>query len=98
MKKLIALKKQLFFLLFPRVHRWHRCGRFLDSVLSFWEPVAAKARRKLERLLEAADKRIPRCLPRPRAQLVCEGLENRFLMTTVQLSGTTFSTLQNSGT
>jgi RHS repeat-associated protein len=81
-----------------RVRRWFGLNHFWDSLFCFWEDAAKHARRRIERFLLAADQRIPRCLARPRAHLAVEGLENRFMMTTVQFSAATFSTLQNSGT
>jgi len=80
------------------VRRWIGLDHFWDSLFCYWEDAAKHARRRLERFLLATDKRIPRCLPRPRAHLAVEGLENRLMMTTVQFSAATFSTLQNSGT
>jgi hypothetical protein len=53
-----------------------RLDRYFDALLGFWEN---GARRKLQRLLLAADQRIPRCTRRPRLKLAFGQLENRWM-------------------
>jgi hypothetical protein len=57
-----------------------RLDRYFDALLGFWED---GARRKLQRLLLAADQRIPRRTRRP---LAFEQLENRWMPRAIVLA------------
>ena len=83
-----------------RLRRWLGLGRawdLWDRGLALAERSARAAREKIVGWLAAAHRRIPRCLARQRVPLAVEGLETRFMPTTVGFTASLYNTNEKAG-
>jgi RHS repeat-associated protein len=80
---------------YPRAIRWLRLDHLWSATLGWWEEAGARALRKLQQIEARFERRIPHCKKRPRVQLALEGLESRYVFTTVQFSAATYSVLES---